>query len=509
MAMLDDPPLYFCIFGILNLFNFIDRGIIPGAADEFTNFVDDTVNTGTPSLFVGLLQSAFIVGFCLASPIFGTLCSTYSPFVLVSAGMTVWIFSAIVCWASYYLNSFEVLLIGRVLSGIGEASIACCVPPWIGVNSDPGSKSRWLSMFYTALPIGTAFGYIFSAVVASEIGWQYAYLIEAIVVSPMVIFLWVVSPRFPHLPTGVSHFSKTKSVGDGDGGGEATGGASSSGGDGDTAGGGDMKQRLLSGDSEAELAVETLVDPFDAPSYWDQIYSLRNHYCYLCIILGYAALNAVLIGIATFGSSFLMAIGYFNDEVDSSSTLGAIISVAGLVGFPLGGLAVDYMKKRDAKQNAGNRELLWACGIMVLASVAGSICFWLLYVVQPKIGYLTVLAIGLLFLFVFNSAITLAILYSLPIELQSIGIACAMVVSHLLGDVPSPLIVGYLKDILASGCTGDDDEVSTSSECRDDEQGIRLTMLLTALWLFWCIFFSGLALYFSKLKCVNNKKTIS
>lgn len=151
MTALERPELYFYIFGVLNLFNFIDRGVIPGAADEFTNFVDDTVSTGTPSLFVGLLQSAFIVGFCVASPIFGTLASTYSPFVLVSAGMSIWILSTLVCFASYYANSFEVLLVGRVLSGIGEASIACCIPPWIATNAEPESKSRWLSMFYTGI----------------------------------------------------------------------------------------------------------------------------------------------------------------------------------------------------------------------------------------------------------------------------------------------------------------------------------------------------------------------
>lgn len=496
MGILNEPALYFSVFGLLNLFNFVDRGIIPGAADEFTNFVDDTVNTGTPSLFVGLLQSAFIVGFCVASPIFGTLCSSYSPFVLVSAGMTIWIFSAIVCWASYYMNSFEVLLLGRVLSGIGEASIACCIPPWIGTNAEPESKSKWISMFYTALPIGTAFGYIYSSIIASEIGWQYAFLIEAIIVSPIVLFLWVISPRFPHVPPGVSHFRKTRDLNEGN----AESGDESERVEHITINGnddGDLKQSLLAGEGGQGGATE---DPEEEISYWDKIYSLRHYHCYICIILGYAALNAVLIGIATFGSSFLMAIGYFGDEVESSSTLGAVISVAGLAGFPIGGLAVDYLKKADAKKSNPNRELLWACGIMLIASVLGSICFWMIYFIEPKLAYMTMLSIGLLFLFVFNSATTLAILYSLPINLQSIGIAGAMIISHVLGDVPSPLIVGYLKDTLASGCTGDDDEVSTSSECRDDEQGIRLTMLLTALWLFWCILFSGMALYFSKRK---------
>ncbi len=55
------------------------------------------------------------------------------------------------------------------------------------------------------------------------------------------------------------------------------------------------------------------------------------------------------------------------------------------------------------------------------------------------------------------------------------------------------LYSGYLKDTLAPGCTGDDDSVSTSSDCRDDKDGLRLTMLLITLWLFWCSAFFGLA----------------
>lgn len=305
-------------------------------------------------------------------------------------------------------------------------------------------------------------------------GWQYAFLIEAIFVTPVVLFLWFVSPRFPHVPAGVSHFKVNYE---------------------DTAIeqlAEELQNSLLNCDRSSEPKT---AEPM---SYWEQIASLGNQHCYICIIFGYAALNAVLIGIATFGSSFLMAVGYFDDEVESSSTLGAVISIAGLLGFPLGGMAVDYLKKRDAAKLSANRELFWSCLIMLISSICGSFCFCFLFYVQPKIGYMLLLSIGLLFLFVFNSSITLSILYSLPIRLQSIGIACAMIVSHVLGDVPSPLIVGYMKDTLASECTGDDDEVSTSSECRDDENGIRLTMLLTSLWLVWCIIFSLLALHFSK-----------
>ena len=55
------------------------------------------------------------------------------------------------------------------------------------------------------------------------------------------------------------------------------------------------------------------------------------------------------------------------------------------------------------------------------------------------------------------------------------------------------MIVGLLKDSLAPGCTGssesDDDAISSSEECRNDSDGIRLTMLLISLWLLWSVIF--------------------
>ena len=50
-------------------------------------------------------------------------------------------------------------------------------------------------------------------------------------------------------------------------------------------------------------------------------------------------------------------------------------------------------------------------------------------------------------------------------------------------------ILGYVKDELAPGCTGDDDAVNTSDACRNDAPGLRLMMFLISLWFIWCIFF--------------------
>ena len=87
---------------------------------------------------------------------------------------------------------------------------------------------------------------------------------------------------------------------------------------------------------------------------------------------------------------------------------------------------------------------------------------------------------------------------------------------HVFGDVPSPIITGLLKDLLAPGCSPplvvkentslpsnerlvfmDLTGTSNSSECRAEGHGLRLTMLIVSLWLLVSVMFFGMAWYYS------------
>jgi hypothetical protein len=69
----------------------------------------------------------------------------------------------------------------------------------------------------------------------------------------------------------------------------------------------------------------------------EEIQIVVGYPCYVYITLGYGALTAVLIGLATFGSSFFLALDLFDTEVAASTAFGAIVSIAGVLGFPIGG----------------------------------------------------------------------------------------------------------------------------------------------------------------------------
>jgi hypothetical protein len=66
----------------------------------------------------------------------------------------------------------------------------------------PGRKARWLSLFYLCIPVGFACGYIYGGLVASALHWRAAFIIEAALMVPFVLFSFLAEPV--HLQGGES-----------------------------------------------------------------------------------------------------------------------------------------------------------------------------------------------------------------------------------------------------------------------------------------------------------------
>lgn len=456
-GLLNTPEFYFVLLTGINLFNYVDRGIIPGASEEFSEFITDNVNTSHPSLFIGLLQSAFIIGFCVASPIFATLVHQHGPFHLVSIGIAIWIGAVIISGFAYHANSYEMLIVGRIFSGVGEASFQCCIPPWIATNANEKTKSTWLAIFSTAIPVGTAIGYVYSSLVSTTLGWNWAFFLEAIIIFPFLVFVCVISSRFPHVKAGVRHFAfvneiddevivpLTQSVNESN---ENTSILNlNEGNDNDTDNEeiySDVNTPLTLTDTAAkgEYCLDA-TDDETPPAVWDEVKAVCKFPCYVYIVAGYTAQTGALIGLSTFGSAFIMGLGYFDSEVQSSTCFGAVVSVAGIIGFPLGGFILDFYSAKSKDQRGHSHlELIRANVLMIWTSIIGSILFSAVYLVRSKFWFLTLLFFGCLAIFVCSSAIVIALMLSVPVENRAIAIAFCSIVIHMLGDVPSPIVVG-------------------------------------------------------------------
>lgn len=484
------------IFGVMaaaNLLNYIDRGIIPGSTNEINSFIKSDLNTSTPDVFLGLLQSSFIIGFMFGSIVFSHLIHTYGRFTLTGIGCSIWVVAVMLSGSAYYANSYVFLLFARILSGIAEASMQCAIPPWIQKTAPVHQKGLWLGIFYMAIPVGTAIGYAYSSICSENIGWQFAFFFEGFVMIPFVIFMFYISPYYP-------------------------------------------PDKLAANDDEQQH-----------PSIWQEILIVCGRPVFLCFCMAYAAQSATLMGLSTFGSAFMMGLGFSNTESDASTLFGIVVSVSGMIATPLGGVLLDHLlsdhRSRAAEVNdqrsssvieeileeldeqqlaplvanetqdrptrdciyseKTNKHLQIICIYICIFTAVGGTLLAMIYFSYSKGLYLFLVAAGCIFIFMTNSAIMMGVMLAVPFSSQSFGIAVNNVCLHGFGDVPAPVIVGYIKDVLAPGCiakSDDDGNIAASDECRDDGEGLRVTMLVTTLWLVWVLFFYILAWFLCRRK---------
>ena len=488
------PKVMFIALFAVNLLNYCDRGIIPGSTNEFDVFISKSMDTDSPDVFLGILQSSFIVGFALASVVFGHLVHFYSPFFLCGVGLSIWVVAVVLSGVSFYADSFAFLVIARCLSGVGEASFQCSIPPWIEKNAEAGSKGIWLAVFFTAIPVGTAMGYTFSSFMSTGPGWQWAFFIEAIFMGPFIVFLFAASRQYPMLiGTPEESTTHTNSF-------DSTYVEHSN----------SMSNQPSSSASASPATIQTHEN---SPTMLEEFYAVCSSNIYLALVAGYAAQTGALIGVSTFGSAYLMGLGFFDSETQASTIFGIMISLAGIIFTPMGGILLDFLASSAALKRLEQQKLQStklspedevlatkkatlrvalqsSTRLVFIASIIGAVLLVCVYFVSIEGLYLAIVLVGCGFIFLCTPAINLGIMHSVKVENRSFAIAICSVSIHAFGDVPSPILAGLLKDRLAPGCVGVD---AASAQCREDAAGLRLTMLITVLWLGWTIIFFGIA----------------
>src|ERR1043166_3791653 len=131
----------------LNLFNYLDRSVLAAVrtpmAENFSVNFGDSARTVT----------AFMIGYFLTSPFFGYLGDRFSRKWLIAFGIFVWSLGTIL---TGFASAFGMLLLFRVLVGLGEASYATISPSLISDAFGPSKRNNALTIFYVAIPVGSA-----------------------------------------------------------------------------------------------------------------------------------------------------------------------------------------------------------------------------------------------------------------------------------------------------------------------------------------------------------------
>jgi MFS family permease len=114
-----------------------------------------------------------MLGYCALSPIFGWLGDRGPRRRLIALAVALWsIATAGASLARGFLSLFGL----RSLVGVGEAGYATLSPALIDDLAPEGRTNRWLSVFYVAIPVGSAMGFAIGGALEARLGWRMTFL---------------------------------------------------------------------------------------------------------------------------------------------------------------------------------------------------------------------------------------------------------------------------------------------------------------------------------------------
>lgn len=285
----------------LNLFNYMDRAVLNAVLTPMSNEFHINYQDS------GIAATTFIVGYFLTSPIFGYLGDRYSRKWLIAVGIIVWSLATVM---TGFARTFHELLAYRVLVGVGEASYATISPGLISDTFPSEKRNNALTIFYVAIPVGFALGYVFGGEIGALLGWRSA-------------FIWAGAPGFL-LALILLPFQ-------------------------------DPERGQADASPEAAHA---------KPKVKDFLHLFKNGR-YMLVTWGYVAYTFALGGFSVFAPRFFQEV--HGMPLDKANLFfGAVTVGAGLIGTFAGGFAATAWRKRN--QNAYAWVL--ACSILLAAPVS-------------------------------------------------------------------------------------------------------------------------------------------
>lgn len=166
----------------LNLFNFIDRYVLPGVQPLVQHEFHATDER------MGALTYAFFITYMLAAPLTGWLGDRMPRKPLVFAGALIW---SVATLLTATVHTYGQLYFRHAVVGIGEATFTVFAPAMIADMYPERIRNKALSIFYLSIPVGAALGYLIAGQLGSEYGWRMPFLVSAapgLVIALLILF---------------------------------------------------------------------------------------------------------------------------------------------------------------------------------------------------------------------------------------------------------------------------------------------------------------------------------
>jgi len=291
----------------LNLFNYLDRYVMSSVLTPLQKEL--RLDDGD----AGWAVSAFMLGYFVTAPIFGYFGDRFPRKYLMLGGVLVW---SLATAASGLAQNFTQLFAIRMVVGVGEACFVTMGPSWISDLFAATQRNTALTLFYVAIPFGSAVGFVIGGLFAQHGDWRGAFLYAGL--PGILLALSLLLLREPRR-----------------------------------------------GESDG-LNVETV-----PAARAGEVAGLLLNRRYNLLVWGYAAQTFSIGGFAFWGPTFLHRIHGMSLEA-SGTVFGAMLAIAGLVATLIGGFCANTLRLRTS---AG---YVWIMVLSLI--LATPLCFFALIV---------------------------------------------------------------------------------------------------------------------------------
>lgn len=374
----------------INLLNYMDRFTVAGVLPEIQRYFNKNDSE------TGLLQTAFICSYMVLAPIFGYLGDRYNRKIIMCCGITFWCF---VTLGSSFIKQqhFWLLLVTRGLVGVGEASYSTIASTIIADLFVADLRSRMLSIFYFAIPVGSGLGYIVGSKVKDATGdWHWGLRVTPAlgVIAVGLLIFFVKEP-----PRGAMERGSSRQL------------------------------------------VNT--------SWFTDVKALIHNPSFVLSSLGFTAVAFVTGALALWAPTYLIRSQVVQGTAkpcikqpcvsNDSLIFGVITCITGFLGVGAGVEISKWYRKRNPRSD----PLVCAAGLLISAP------FLYLALVCA------VTSITATYVFVFFGEVFLSLNWALVADIvlyvviptrRATASAIQIVLSHLLGDAGSPYIIGVISD---------------------------------------------------------------
>ena len=361
------PRTALALLTALNLLNYVDRSVLFAVQD----LVKAEFHRSDAAF--GLLTSVFFIFYMCAAPFMGPLAERFSRKSVIIAGALIWSGATLL---TAFTHDFTGLVIRHTLVGIGEASFVILSPTFVADMFPENQRGRVMGVFYLAIPVGTAMGYVLGGLMGPAYGWRAPFYVGAAPGALLALLLvFIPEPAYGQF----DHLEKSPSR--------------------------------------------------------DTLRGLARNPAFLTATFGMAMMTFALGGLQVWMPTFLHRVhGYTLGQ--ANNLFGLSIAVNGLVASLAGGWLSDALLRKTRAAH------------YLVSAVSLTLGIPAMWIAIHASGRQMVVAIfAAEFLLLLNTGpLNAAVINSVGAHIRAAALAVNIFIFHLLGDVPSAYLIGYMSD---------------------------------------------------------------